>query len=1057
MATDYEKISAENEKNALQMLHQATEALADNYSDETHFIFELLQNAEDELGQINAKSYKVELTLQENKFTISHYGKPFNEKDVKRISNICQSAKARNPNTTGEHGIGFKSVFNFTTTPHIFSGDENFKIKNYTVCFAERPDNLVEGETRIILPFDKPNKKDAFGIIKEGLEKFRRHHFLFLRHIKTLKWRAIKEDKEDVVCITIKKEKEWGDFARRVIITSTNPQDEEKTWIIFSKGEGKKRVEIAFLQDSGKTPNDWKLTKREGDNALYCLFPTEKETHLKFLVQGKFKTTKSRENIEKKHPRNKYLIKCAGDLLIEILLLLKKEKKLDWDVLKCLPIEWEFFHTERLFSPMAEKMCKALKSEKLLPTNGGFIEAKNAKIPTPDKLRELFNDKMISKLFRKEGLRWLKAGSGDMKDFLNNELDIKSVRLSDIMKEKDIIKVLKQQSDNWIQKLYALLLKDDFDVIKTLPLIRLENGKHISSHDPDGKAQVYLSSTRQHSNIIKPETIKTKEAKDFMEKLGIETHDDTDDLINEMQERYPQSDNPDFFLSKEKYNNDIKRIVAIQNNDKIDKEKKKKFSDELKRIRFVKAKNMKTDERKVAWKCPEEVYIATENLETLFSGVDAYLVHDDLKKDNIREMLVHYGAKDCLQPIEIDECHLLKSEEKEIFLKSNRKNRSNMRPRSYTQGPRIVNYNIKYLDAILASFFRVSKENQKNKAKALWDTLAISHSKINKQFRAKNYYTYEEEIEYDAKFISNLNKEEWIPAPDGALKRPEFVVFEDLGWDDDELLREHIIFKLSDLDEKRRAVGLSEDGHRKGRTYQEILEKKNNGLSLTAAEEGLLKANEAVEYERSKNSQPSPEEIPLEETDAPKEESQDALVEDYVLDEDVEISVIFHRPYLPDDTPTLPDISESQSGIYKKRTTLPPSPSPDYSDQMNQDDVVARTRIEKAAIAVVLRKYPNWKDANIDHPNNPGYDLYELDEEGNQCRWIEVKGLAGEHTGKPKMSDTQRGFALGLKAAGKEDQYTHITVAYADTKTPQVIRYDNPTAEPHRLVGDDDD
>src|SRR5262245_33825558 len=55
--------------------------LADRYDDRTHFIFELLQNAEDALGRRGHASgpRKVTFTLTRGKLTLSHFGRPFNE------------------------------------------------------------------------------------------------------------------------------------------------------------------------------------------------------------------------------------------------------------------------------------------------------------------------------------------------------------------------------------------------------------------------------------------------------------------------------------------------------------------------------------------------------------------------------------------------------------------------------------------------------------------------------------------------------------------------------------------------------------------------------------------------------------------------------------------------------------------------------------------------------------------------------------------------------------------------------------------------------------------
>ncbi len=1050
---EIEALQAENEKLRRQRA-DLTRLHNQNHPNKTSFIFELLQNADDALGQIDAKNSEVKLTLQEDKFIISHYGKPFDQDDVDSICDACRSTKSNDENTIGKFGIGFKLVGVFTNSPQIFSGDKSFEIKDLYEYFPIKPlADLAKGETRIILPFENPD--DAFTTIKDGLNKLRARDILFLRHIKALEWQV----EGDVFRIT-QEEKQEG-MARWVTITEHDGTKER--WLIFSQGEDTKtRVEIAFLLKFNPNAEAWNFAPYEGGKTLYCYLPlASQQTDLKFLVQGAFKTIPSRAELAE-DDHNNTLIERASELLIEILFWFKKHEILnwhisDWGIFDFLPIENVFFDSEHLFSPMAEKIRDALYAEKLLPTNRGFITAEHAIFSNDDQLRKIFNNKKICEIFGDKTLRWLKTVSSEkVENFLSRHLGIRTLSIYDIMDEEYITEAfMEDQKDKWIEKLYTLLneidefncdfdFDFDFDILKKLPLIRLTDKTIISSHDEDDELQVYLSSTK-HSAIIKSETIQKKSAEEFIKKLGIGSYDDIDGFIDEMRGRYNQSNAPD--ISEKQYKKDIKRIIAFQKNDEIGENKKRALCV----IRFVKAKNMMTG--KTIWAYPDTVY-ASENFKALFSGVEVYLVDDGLMEKDTMAMLIYYGARERLQkPDGVYQCHLPEAEQKKR-LRERGDDASDIKP---SQSISNKNHDIQYLDDILASFGATPKKKRKNKAKALWEALGQMEPNISEYAEAKTFYTYDRFIKHNAKFIDSLNDAEWIPAPDGTLKKPEDVVFDSLGWDDNKLLREHIIFKPSDLDEKRRAVGLSEDGHKKGKTYQEIVEKKNNGLPLTAAEENLLEANEAVEEERSKNSQPSPEEIPLEETDAPPEESQDALVEDYVLDEDVEISVIDHRPDLPDDTPTLRDRSASQPNIYTTGTTSPPSPSPDSSDKMNQDDVVARTHVEKAAIAVVLRKYPNWKDANIDHPNNPGYDLYELDEDNNQCRWIEVKGLALGLTGKPKMSNTQRGFALGLKAAGKGDQYTHITVEYAHTKTPQIIRYDNPTAEPHRLVGDDDD
>ena len=1024
MATDYAKIREDHEKRyGTDVAEYVGHFHEDFYSNSTHFIFELLQNTEDALKQAGVKEGDVKFTLESDRLSLSHNGKPFDEADVISICRLGKSTKSDDKSTIGKFGIGFKSVYDFTDTPQIFSGDEHFEIRGYVFPHdAPPPTDLKKNKTCIILPFNKldaekkSKKQEAFEKIEMGLNKLRGRDILFLRHIKTLKW-------NDAFCINQQEEK-LDDLARRVTITDHDGTKE--TWLIFSQGEEvENRIEIAFLIKFNPETAGWHLTPYEEGKTLYSYFPIDSVwTHLKFLVQGAFQTTKTRAELAPNgKPHNAILIERAGELLIEILRWLRKKKKLDWDAFNCLPIEDQFFDRNYDFSPMAEKMRDTLRTEKLLPASrGGFVIAEHAKLPQNTKLKKLFDDRdMIAKLFRNEALRWLKDGAPEqVKNFLRKQVKIKTLSLSGIMKEGHITKAfMRGQKEKWIQNLYALLLnindESDFEALKTLPLIRLENKSHISSHDSDNEPQVYLSSMRkQHPRIIKPETIKTKEAKAFMEKLGIETHDDTDDLINEMQKRYPQSDTPDFSTPDE-YKEDIERIIAIQNNDKIDKEKKKKFSDELKHIRFVKAKNMKTGE--VAWKCPEEVYIATENLdlETLFSGVDAYLVH---KEDDIREMLIHYGANTCLKYIPV-ECHLSYEELKEIYFakipKSEREGKSLPNRKSRLD----KNHDIEYLDDILES---LTPEN-KNKAEALWKALTQMPS-MDKKSNAVFALVNKGEIYSDAKFIHTLNKEKWILDPKkGELKTPDYFRFDNLGWESNKTLQDKICFQPDIIEQFKKETGASNEDLEFLKQRKEI-EKKKNAREATPEEiawyEGLPKPPPASTPQTAEESTPL---VPI---------------------KDVKISV----------TKYTPGTSKSHHKSGGGKHDGPHKPDSDPSDKKGPGDVGARTDIEQRAIEIVkeyskFKKYsePKWIDANIDHPNNPGYDLYELDEKGEKCRWIEVKGLAEDLIGKPKMSDTQRGFALGLKAAGKGDQYTHITVEYAGTETPQVIRYDNPTAK----------
>ena len=1058
MATDYAKIREEHKEGYGPWYKDIGEHFHKHfYSDPTHFIFELLQNTEDALKQAGVKEGDVQFTLQSNKLSLSHNGKPFNEADVRSICRFGNSTKKTNgvendnTKTIGKFGIGFKSVYDFTNTPKIFSGDEHFKIEDYILPYdAIPPTDLKKNETRIILPFHQSNEQRAFNKINRGLNKLRGHHIIFLRHIKTLKWKV---ENNDPLYITQEEEK-IDDLARRITITDHDGTKE--TWLIFLKGERVENfVEIAFLQkEFNPETGKWKFDTVLGGKTLYSYFPVYAETtDLKFLVQGAFQTTKNRAELtpeEEEEADNAELIKHASDLLIEILFWLKNHEKLDWNVFNCLPIGDEFLDPEHHFSGMAEKIRNALRTEELLPTQeGGFVSAEHARFsPQTRELTKIFDDKKISELFNNKPLQWLEDISSeefrDVRKFLSDSLDIKTLSLSGIMRKEHITKAfMERQSDGWIRNLYTFLLERSFypkpkkpkneidyyydrnkpysETPKTLPLIRLKDGEHICSHDENDKPKVYLPSPREHPKTIKPTTINTKESETFINRLGIETYDDTDDLI----ERLEQAHTLDLSKPKQRkqYENDIKRIVTIQKDKKPDKER---FVGRLKRINFVSAKNMETDE--MTWKRPEEVYLATDEFKTLFDGVEAYLVDDALMtKDGVSEILVQCGAKNCLKHLPI-RCHLpLKVQNKKLLDEGFDDSDTNER----RQDPH-YNHDIEHLEAVIDSFHNTPEEERKNKAKILWEELGKIESKYAK---AQTFYSRDRFIRYDARFIDILNNKEWIPTPDGTPttpkgtpKRPDFFLFSELRWEPPKAVQNEIRFKKSGEEEALDLLGFDENATKREKRIKEIDEKRAKGMHISP--------EDARWYDRVTELPPDPDE------DAPpKKPDEKATSED-----------IGPTPAPTASSRVQPPIG-TRRGQGHQRRTPPTTPPPGTTGRRGGG--VANPAVEKAAIDYVREKF-KLEDANDEIRNNPGFDLYEVDEEGKPIKWFEVKGKAGVHDGIPRMTSTQFGFALGLNALGEGHKYIHITVAHALTNNPELIEVPDPADEEHIIDNEEE-
>ena len=118
MACDYTAIRRDNQRRyGSDIFRIGPMLLADRYDDRTHFIFEILQNAEDALARrVRRQGFRaVSFLLTKNALRASHFGRPFDEPDVRGICGIAESTK--DLTAIGRFGIGFKSVYAFTDRP----------------------------------------------------------------------------------------------------------------------------------------------------------------------------------------------------------------------------------------------------------------------------------------------------------------------------------------------------------------------------------------------------------------------------------------------------------------------------------------------------------------------------------------------------------------------------------------------------------------------------------------------------------------------------------------------------------------------------------------------------------------------------------------------------------------------------------------------------------------------------------------------------------------------------------------------------------------------------
>ena len=806
MTIDIQKISTQIENTQEQQLQIALKMLfQDNYTERTHFIFELLQNAEDALERRSSQwtgSRTIKFDLVNDKLIVSHFGDPFNEEDVLGICSIGQSTKDSVRNI-GRFGIGFKSVYVYTDRPEIHSGPKgsstSFAIYNYNKPTDVQPLARDTDETIFVFPFKPGEEEKSYKEIANGLKNLGALALLFLHQIEEIRWTIGNDLSGNYLRETV----HINEFTRRVKVIgqSSKAKAIHEEWLIFSKPIRKdnssedsnlsigSKVEIAF-----RLIPDTQTIQPIKKSPLVVFFPTVYATGLGFLVQGPYKTTPNREAIHENDPFNEYLVDETAVLLSHALLFMRDENILDANVLKCLPLELQ--QITEMFVPIFNSTKNTLNMKPLLPElDGGYVSAREALLGRSQDFRKLLSSEQLSKIYNtKKKLAWLSsditaAGSTHgVYNYLLKELDVKLVTPRNIVQRLSKA-FLQSQTDEWIIELYLFLssrLKSLKPLIMDKPIIRLEDGTHTPPSEEDiflpGEDKTDFRTIRR--NICNNDTI------DFLKSLGFRIPDLVDDVIMHVLPKY-KKENPDRFrLIETDYKDDMNRIIRAYATDSI--KQQQNLIRELKQTAFVIAYEVYTKSRRFSK--PGHLYLATDRLKTIFEElkIKGTLVVDDgnpvYQNITTEEIFKECGITSHLRAVPKQ---LTRTKMKRL-LEENNKETSWRKDRG-------IDWELDNLSKILSSISKLDYEQQRIISKLLWEEL-IYLRKMKQGEIFTGLYTWTlhrpRRLQFDTIFVEQLNKEKWIPYG-GELKSPASILFDDLNWEQDDFLLTKIKFKPS--------------------------------------------------------------------------------------------------------------------------------------------------------------------------------------------------------------------------------------------------------------------
>lgn len=462
--------------------------LTDLYPDTAHFIYELLQNAED------MKATVVRFILDKNSIDFEHNGtkRSFNIADIDAITNIGHnSQKKDDPTSIGKFGVGFKAVFAYTSTPIIHSGDYHFKIKDYFVPEfrgvekVSTVDNDGVAWTKFSFPFNNPKKatQDAFDECLDGLKALDSSAVLFLQNIKKIEYMLPSGDLGYVelvdngkyhVTVTYKKPNEskeyksrWLRFDRMVDIT--DDQGNLKTL----------STAIAFLLEYDEKNKKEYIAPVKGGGRTFIYFPAEKEhSGLRFHINAPFASTVARDSV-RNCADNVKLICAISQLIYDSLPEIKAQGLMNHSFFEVLPHNKD--NLSAFYQYVLDYIYSAFQKNDYLPTkNRGYISAKNA-LAGPAAISNVLKEADMQALFNIEKTWIMNAAqrNSNVDNFIHS-LDVQAFTFKDFARifeppvRTNAEQLLKARQGDWLKCFYELCADayDDLDYYTSNAFVR---------------------------------------------------------------------------------------------------------------------------------------------------------------------------------------------------------------------------------------------------------------------------------------------------------------------------------------------------------------------------------------------------------------------------------------------------------------------------------------------------------------------------------------------------------------------------------------------------------
>ena len=614
------------------------------YSDQAHFVYELLQNADD------SKATDATFILSRDKLVFIHNGtknfsisNPETEDadskngwlgDINAITSVGNSNKNDNENTIGKFGMGFKAVFDYTDTPYIYDDNVHFKIERRIVphILIEDCPQRSKGETAFVFPFDKDGMETqkCFEDIKLKLKNLV-FPSLFLSNLRTVTYNI--DGQSGSYKKTVLKTYSFEGIDSRLV-----DYDGKRIYLFSRKYKDSLDYTVAFFVGL-----DGKL--ESVNYPAFCYFQTQQQTGLDFVIHAPFLLTPNREGIKAGKQENEELINLLAVLSADSLVCLKDidSKLINDDILDIIPYDESKFPAEDgnnkiSYKPFYNVIKEKLSKEELLPGKGCFAKKENAFFADVPEIAELFSDSQLGQMVNNPDVHWVftSIGRGSLQrsnakmaqyideitcSYVDENILLKGRRaiypVSGITKE-----FIENQSISWLYSFYNWINKTDVRcrIAKELPFILNQDGKAVKIFDCYGNAILFFPTegidgynTVNEKLLDYIPDVKANDdftVKAFLKKIGVSQPSAKDEIYNKIIPQYKNGNEISEENQKKYFDKFFKYFLECPH------EKISEYIAQIKQCKFLKAIDLTGQ---ISWGKAEDLYIPYEELKVYFS------------------------------------------------------------------------------------------------------------------------------------------------------------------------------------------------------------------------------------------------------------------------------------------------------------------------------------------------------------------------------------------------------------------------------------------------------